>query len=105
MVPKESGIFQCLGAIDGTHIPIKALLIHHSDYYNRKSFHSVILQGVCDSQCCFPDVFAGWPGRAHDSRVFGRSQIGKMITDHGLLITTSLSHFLSAIQLTLFPSI
>ena len=76
---------QCLGAIDGTHIPIKAPLIHHSDYYNRKSFHSVILQGVCDSQCCFTDVFAGWPGRAHDSRVFGRSQIGKMITEGTLI--------------------
>ena len=36
---------QCLGAIDGTHIPIKAPLIYHSDYYNRKIFHSVILQG------------------------------------------------------------
>ena len=76
---------QCLGAIDGTHVLIKAPLIHHSDYYNRKSFHSVILQGICDRQCCFTDVFAGWPGRAHDSRVFGRSQIGKMITDGTLI--------------------
>ena len=76
---------QCLGAIDGTHIPIKAPLVHHADYYNRKCFHSVILQGVCDSQCCFTDVFAGWPGRAHDSRVFGRSQIGNLITEGRLI--------------------
>ena len=76
---------QCLGAIDGTHIPIKAPLVHHADYYNRKCFHSVILQGVCDSQCCFTDVFAGWPGRAHDSRVFGRSQIGNLITEERLI--------------------
>ena len=45
----------------------------------------MILQGICDRQCCFTDVFAGWPGRAHDSRVFGRSQIGKMITDGTLI--------------------
>ena len=76
---------QCLGAIDGTHIPIKAPLVHHADYHNRKCFHSVILQGVCDSQCCFTDVFAGWPGRAHDSRVFGRSQIGNLITEGRLI--------------------
>ena len=102
---------QCLGAIDGTHIPIKAPLVHHADYYNRKCFHSVILQGVCGSQCCFTDVFAGWPGRAHDSRVFGRSQIGNLITEErlmiqicdGLSITMSLSHFLLGINP--FPSI
>ncbi|XP_066026359.1 putative nuclease HARBI1 [Pocillopora verrucosa] len=76
---------QCLGAIDGTHIPIKAPLVHHADFYNRKCFHSVILQGVCDSQCCFTNVFAGWPGRAHDSRVFGRSQIGNLITEGRLI--------------------
>ena len=76
---------QCLGAIDGTHIPIKAPIIHHADYFNRKSFHSVILQVVCDSQCCFTDVFAGWPDRAHDSRVFARSQVGKMITEGRLI--------------------
>ena len=76
---------QCLGAIDGTHIPIKAPLVHHADFYNGKCFHSVILQGVCDSQCCFTNVFAGWPGRAHDSRVFGRSQIGNLITEGRLI--------------------
>ena len=48
----------------------------------------MILQGVCD--CCFTDVFAGWPGRAHDSRVFGRSQMGKMITE-GTLIPDDLN--------------
>ena len=76
---------QCLGAIDGTHIPIKAPLVHHADYFNRKSFHSVILQAVCDSICFFTDVFAGWPGRAHDARVFGRSLIGKLIIEGKLI--------------------
>ena len=45
----------------------------------------MILQGVCHSQCYFTDVFAGWPGRAHDSRVFGRSRMGKMITEGTLI--------------------
>ena len=76
---------QCLGAIDSTHIPIKAPLVHHADYYNRKCFYSVILRGVCDSQCCFTDVFAGWPGRAHNFRVFGHSQIGILIIEGRLI--------------------
>lgn len=79
---------QCLGAIDGTHIPIKAPLEHHTDYFNRKCFHSIILQAVCDSQCCFTDVFAGWPGRAHDARVFGRSKIGEKVKEGRLVPAT-----------------
>ena len=76
----------CLGAIDGTHIPIKAPQNHHTDYFNRKSFHSVILQAVCDSECRITDIFAGWPGRAHDARVFSRSNIGQKVIN-GTLVT------------------
>lgn len=32
---------QCLGPVDGTHIPIKAPQDHHTDYFNRKSYHSI----------------------------------------------------------------
>lgn len=67
---------QCLGAVDGTHIPIKAPQDHHCDYFNRKHYHSIILQGICDSECRITDVFTGWPGRSHDARVFSRSTIG-----------------------------
>ena len=86
---------QCLGAIDGTHIPIKVPLIHHSDYYNRKSFHSVILQGVCDSHCCFTwcVCWLAWSSTWCETELW--YQIIQIC--HGLLITTSFSHFLSAI--------
>ena len=30
------GIPQCGGSIDGTHIPITAPVMNHTDYYNRK---------------------------------------------------------------------
>ena len=76
---------QCLGAIDGTHIPIKAPEHFHTDYFNRKCFHSIILQAVCDSECRFTDVFAGWPGRAHDARVFSESTIGAMVANETLV--------------------
>ncbi|KAH7955378.1 hypothetical protein HPB52_000800 [Rhipicephalus sanguineus] len=38
-------------------------------YYNRKKLHSIVLQGVCNADMMFIDVFIGIPGRAHDSRV------------------------------------
>ena len=34
-----------IGAIDGSHIPIKQPPGNSQDFYNRKQFHSIILQG------------------------------------------------------------
>ena len=66
---------QCAGAIDGSHIPIIAPPVHAKDYYNRKGFHSIVLQGVVDHQCKFMDVYIGWPGSVHDARVLANSNV------------------------------
>lgn len=50
------------GAIDGTHIPITAPRKDQASYCNRHQYHSIILQGVCDANYKFLDVFAGYPG-------------------------------------------
>lgn len=52
------------------------------DYYNRNSYHSVILQGVCNDKKEFIDVFAGTPGRVHDSRVFRTSPIFTVLNEN-----------------------
>jgi hypothetical protein len=44
------------GAIDGCHIPIKAPENSYGDYLNRKGWHSLILQGVCDYKHVFTDL-------------------------------------------------
>ena len=67
------GFPQCAGAIDGTHIPVEAPAENASDYYNRKGWHSVILQGTVDHEGLFIDNYTGWPGRVHDARVFSNS--------------------------------
>ena len=51
------GFPQCAGAIDGTHIPVEAPAENASDYYNRKGWHSVILQGTVDHEGLFTDIF------------------------------------------------
>ncbi|KAK0144272.1 putative nuclease HARBI1 [Merluccius polli] len=59
----------CVGAIDGCHIRIKAPAGPASiDYTNRKLFHSIQLQAVCDSGGRFLDTFTGYPGSVHDTR-------------------------------------
>jgi hypothetical protein len=62
-----------VGAIDGSHIPIKAPSKDSVDYFNRKKFYSVVLQAVCDSQYKFLDIYCGWAGATHDSRVLRNS--------------------------------
>ena len=40
------GVPQCFGAIYGCHIPICAPSEQHTDYYNRKGWYSMIVQGL-----------------------------------------------------------
>ena len=64
-----------MGAIDGTHIEINAPKENHEDYFNRKRFYSVILQGVADANQSFMHISTGYPGSIHDSRVLRLSNL------------------------------
>ena len=85
------GVCQCVGAIDGCHIPIAAPVGNHTDYYNRKGWYSMILQGVVDADYCFSDICIGWPGSVHDARVFVHSPIYTLITEQDLLPNKTLT--------------
>ena len=69
------GFPQCARVVDGTHIPIISPHQCPADYFNRKGWHSVIMQGVVNHLGHFTDVYVGWPGRVHDARVFSNSTI------------------------------
>ena len=69
------GFPQTAGAIDGSHIPIKRPLESAADYYNRKSFYSILMQAFVDFRGIFLDVNIGWPGKVHDARVFANSSL------------------------------
>ncbi|XP_033112550.1 protein ALP1-like [Anneissia japonica] len=67
------------GSIDGCHIPILPPTEYHTDFYNWKQWHSVLLQAVVDYRYRFIDFDVGWPGKYHDAWVFEHSQIGRTI--------------------------
>ena len=76
------GFPQCVGAIDGSHVPIAAPELNHSYYYNRKGW---LIQAIVDHNYMFRDICVGWAGSVHDARVFANSLIYKRITEDGLL--------------------
>jgi len=71
------GVLQCFGAIDGSHVPISAPSLLHTDYYNCKGWYSMLIQGLVDAKYRFLDVCVGWPGSVHDAQVFVHSTIYK----------------------------
>lgn len=67
------GVRACL---DCTHIPIKAPVgPDEAMYVNRKGFHSINVQAMCDANLVFVDVVAKWHGSHHDSFILVASNI------------------------------
>ncbi|KAK0146504.1 Protein ALP1-like [Merluccius polli] len=64
-----------VGSIDGCHVRVKPPKEDAACYLNRKLFYSIQFQAVVDHAARFLDVFIGFPGSAHDSRVLKHSPI------------------------------
>ena len=56
-----AGFPQVIGCIDGSHIPIVAPHAIKFFFINRKGFHSINMQAVCNLNLLFRDVGARWP--------------------------------------------
>uniref|UniRef100_A0A672N994 DDE Tnp4 domain-containing protein n=1 Tax=Sinocyclocheilus grahami TaxID=75366 RepID=A0A672N994_SINGR len=52
-----------------------------TDYYNRKLWYSVLLQGLVDHTYCFLDFNVGWPGKCHDVYIFECSRLCRKLED------------------------
>ncbi|CAH1966394.1 unnamed protein product [Acanthoscelides obtectus] len=72
-----------IGAVDGTHIFVKVEKCQQDSYIDRYRRTSINLMAICDSNTLFTYVFLGYPGSAHDSRVFENSCMCKNIERHG----------------------
>ncbi|KAH0748706.1 hypothetical protein KY290_027938 [Solanum tuberosum] len=59
----------CLGALDGTYIPIRVPIQHKPRYRTRKGEIATNVLGVCDRNLSFTYVLPGWEGSTADGRV------------------------------------
>ncbi|XP_033995593.1 putative nuclease HARBI1 [Trematomus bernacchii] len=64
-----------VGCIDGTHVRIQAPSEHEYLYVNRKGYHSINVQIVCNSDMGIVDLVARWPGSTHDARILRESAL------------------------------
>ncbi|KAK9688385.1 DDE superfamily endonuclease [Popillia japonica] len=92
---KRQGFTNVIGAVDGSHIPITPPKKQQKAYFNRNKYHSIILQAVCNANYIFTDVFAGFPGSAHDARVFRNSDLGKKLQENPAAVCPHNSHILA----------
>ena len=78
------------GAIDGTHIPLtyrptRRFTPMPSDFFNRKKFHSIVLQGICDADRIFSKVCADQPSGVHDAGQFVVSSLHAQLSTRRIL--------------------
>jgi glutamate synthase domain-containing protein 1 len=70
---KRGGLPQAALAVDGCHIPIIAPRENTEDFYNRKEFFSMNMQGLVDADGRFCNIQVNMPGRTHDSKAWDLS--------------------------------
>lgn len=79
----------CIGSIDGKHCRIKKFYKTGSQYYNYKSFFSVVLMACANADGIFLTIDVGEAGRMSDGAVFRSSTLGRLLNKEKLLIPKS----------------
>ena len=71
-----AGFPNTIGAIDCTHIRIRAPSPEPYPYFNRKGYHSINVQLICDANMNILNAVARWPGGSHDAFILQNSSVG-----------------------------
>ena len=61
---------ECIGVIDGTHIPVVVPRDRQIPYIGRKGMTTQNVMVVCDFNMRFMFTWAGWECAAHDAQTF-----------------------------------
>ncbi|CAC5388737.1 HARBI1 [Mytilus coruscus] len=79
---RQCNFSNVLGCTDCTHVRIQATSDDEPSYVNRKMYHSITVQAVCDYEGRFTNIYANWPGSTHDSHIFNTSTQITDATNH-----------------------
>nr|XP_055057063.1 putative nuclease HARBI1 [Misgurnus anguillicaudatus] len=93
----KSGFYQIAripnvkGAIDCTHVRLKPPSVNEYAYINRKNYHSVNVQLICNARLCLLNAVARWPEGTHDAFIFEHSSLCRRLQEgalrgHGYLL-------------------
>ena len=72
----------CIGAINRKHVAIECPKLSGTQYFNYKSFFSVVLLAICNAKYCFTYVDFGQYGNTNDSSVLRSSDLYKVIEEN-----------------------
>lgn len=75
-IKRDSDFPCCLGFIDGTLFVLENKpLLDGEDYFSRKGKYGLSGMIICDDQKRIRYIYTGWPGCAHDGRVYNNSAV------------------------------
>ena len=74
----------CIGALDGKHIAIKAPSNSGSHFFNYKKFHSIVLLALVDAHKRFIWFDIGANGRNNDAGIFAQSGLATALQNQSL---------------------
>ena len=64
-----AGFPNVIGCIDCTHVKVTAPSRNEREYVNRKGYHSINVQLICDADLKILNCVVKWPGSVHDSQI------------------------------------
>ncbi|XP_061076132.1 putative nuclease HARBI1 [Conger conger] len=76
------GLPRVLGAVDCTHVQLRAPPTRPLAYVNRKGAHSVNIQVTCDANRLVTHVCARYPGSTRDARILANSALPAAFRGH-----------------------
>ncbi len=72
-----AGFPNVVGVIDCTRVRLKATFMNDYAFINRKNYHSINVQIICDAKLSILNTVARWPGGTHDSFILQNSSVGE----------------------------